>query len=382
MSTVNPFATANGDARTPREARTVTFVSQLPVSLEQALEVMIPSSEHNAALAARDGSGVYLCPPFDVGGHVTGRLALIMATPREFAANPQRALAGVLEAAKEADPEWVGLGSYTVRPTADGVAVVRALQGTRTVTHGDAGSVAAILRCLELADVRPGTRTAVVGAYGLIGTALSWLLAHDGWPLVLIGRSRSKLERLAAELPGTHEISAEVTSVAGCEAVITVTSASQALVAPDMLDPGTVVVDPAIPPNVAPDPGWSQRGLRVVTNASQLLVPGVDVDPAQWGLDRVDGIPTAYGCIAETLAKALTGDRDNWVGRIELEWVRKSQRMFANLGWTHAPLRSFDLPLPLSHVPVRSRERSGPRCGPLSPADLSQRTRQPPDPLV
>jgi len=85
-------------------------------------------------------------------------------------------------------------------------------------------------------------------------------------------------------------------------------------------------------------------------HASQVLIPGVAADPARWLLGRVDGVPTAYGCLAETLYKAVVGQPDHWVGEIGLDQVSMAASWFAEAAWDHVPLMMFGQPLILDHL--------------------------------
>jgi len=245
----------------------VTFITQLPIDFELALETMFPAAERDRVIAARTEPGFYASPAFDVLGAATGRLSLILQNSREFLRDHQSARALVRAAAAEHRPACVGLGSYTVRPTEQGCWLTEALSrtpgcGQTAVTHGDAGSAAMILRVLERLNVASDATVAIVGAYGLIGSVLSRYLSRRDHPLILVGPSQAKLEQLANRLVSPVMTTTDIHRIDLAQVVITVTSHPGALVTPDLVSPGATVIDPSIPPNVRPDPRWFEAWRR------------------------------------------------------------------------------------------------------------------------
>ena len=112
--------------------------------------------------------------------------------------------------AKEQGAKIVGLGAYTSVVGDAGITIARNVDVP--VTTGNTYTVATALLGLEWAAERMGTsleasRVGVVGAYGSIGKACARALAGKVGELCLIGRKKSELEKLKAELDAKGNIS-------------------------------------------------------------------------------------------------------------------------------------------------------------------------------
>ncbi len=141
---------------------------------------------------------------------------------------------------------------------------------------------------------------AVVGAGGDVSTGLCRLLHARGIPLLLVGRSPRPLERLAAELPGTHVMdSAE--ALAKAEMVVLVASAPFGTITLDGLRPGARVLDAGHPPNARPVRGIAYAAAGRVSYA---LPPESDLP-----VILTDRYPPgeSHACLAEGIVLALEG---------------------------------------------------------------------------
>lgn len=331
----------------------MAFISNLR-TLDDMVK-LYPPDWHARVQAARQSPGYIASPPFDVCGRAIGYLVLMLRSGREVMSDMPAACALTLEmtrfVAEDLDGDVIGLGSLTTSVTDGGRIVADFIDrhGWKLrATHGDAGSVAAICDCLDLVRLKPTDKVGVVGAYGVIGTALSRLLAQSGQPLLLVGRRPDKLRDLEllimAETGRRPLTSLDITSLSSADCIVTVTSHPTSLLAPTMVHDGAVIVDPAVPANVTSSSLWNDpsRALIVVSNASQVRVPGLAVSSAMFGtFDEPDGCATTYACLAETSANALFGDSRHHVGTIDLSFVVETRQRFAQLGFAHAVPRMF-----------------------------------------
>ena len=317
---------------------------------------LFPPEWHDRVHAARLHPGYVVSPAFDIMGRATGHLVLLLRSGQEVMADVALARRKVLEiaryAAERLDADVIGLGSLTTPLTAGGHTVVEHIErhGWKLrATHGDSGSVAAILECVEVAAVSRDETTAVVGAYGIIGTALSRILAGQGRRLILVGPRLGRLDELARQIDADGGrppdlVATDIAAVASADCVVTVTSHPSSLLTPAHVKRGAVVIDPAVPANVGPDPLWSDlaRMNVVITNAAQVRMPGVAASGSMWGtLDDPDGQSTTYACLAETMLCAVDDDRQHHVGDVDLGFVDVARERARAAGFQHAIPRMF-----------------------------------------
>lgn len=330
------------------------FISQLR-TLDDMTGLFPPDWHEKVRLARESGSGFIASPPFDIMGRATGYLVLLLRSGAEVMADVAGSRQKVMEmtdhAANELGADVIGLGSLTTSITRSGLAVAEYIDSRGyklRATHGDTGSVMAITECIGAAAVRLEDTVAVVGAYGVIGTALSRYLARKGHRLIIHGRKPDELFRLLAKIKadGSDQpmMTGDIRHLSTADCIVTVTSSTDALLTPGMLKKGAVAIDPSVPANVADDPAWRapEHDNIVISNASQVRLPGVNVQSAMFGThDDPDGCATSYACFAETLLQAAVIGREHHVGDIDLCYVEKVRSLYEMAGFNHAILRMF-----------------------------------------
>ena len=147
----------------------------------------------------------------------------------------------------------LGLGAYTSVVGDAGETIARRLD--IPVTNGDAYTVYMAIEAVREAARCMGlnmgeSSAAVVGATGVIGRVCAQILAREVPELILIGRRSEMLAEVYAQCSGHR---AHVRSETGLGAlgeadlVLTVTSATTAVIEPEHLKPGAVVCDVARP---------------------------------------------------------------------------------------------------------------------------------------
>ncbi|MFI7502178.1 aminotransferase class III-fold pyridoxal phosphate-dependent enzyme [Streptomyces sp. NPDC049687] len=251
---------------------------------------------------------------------------------------------------RDAGARLIGLGGATSIVGDRGVWTAHQV-GT-AVTSGNSLTVYAahqeLLHVVRMLELKPeATRVAVVGYPGSIGLAVAKLLLADGFELDLVCRrgNRAPSALLTHLAPEDHDRVRLVDEVAQCspETRLFVTASSVGgLVDPDRLPPGSVVVDVALPRDVASAP----RDTSDVLVIDGGLVSGsADVVLGDGGLPG----PTQQlnGCLAETLILALEGRAESFsLGReLRLERVRLIGELAARHGFTPVPLASFGRPV-------------------------------------
>jgi len=243
--------------------------------------------------------------------------------------------------------EIVGLGALTAVVGDAGITVAEKLD--IGVTTGNSYTVATAvegtLRAAAMMGIEVKNATAgVLGATGSIGRVCAQLLAPQVARLILIGRRREALDEIKEELEANGSAQVEVsTDVAEAlqqtEMVVTVTSAVEAIIEPEMLRPGTVVCDVARPRDVS---------VRVAKERDDVLVieGGVVRVPGRVNFNFDFGFPPgmAYACMAETMILALEGRIEDYsLGRnLELARVREIAGLARKHGFELAGFRSFE----------------------------------------
>ncbi len=249
----------------------------------------------------------------------------------------------------------VGLGAFTSVVGDGGVTIARALEVP--VTTGDAYTVAiaveAVLEAARLLEIAPAEATAaVVGATGAIGRVVAELLAFQVAEVYLIGRRlealRAQQERLWALNPRAQvHISTAMQTLRRAQLVVTVSSAVDALVAPEHLRPGSVVCDVARPRDVSAQVAAARQDVLIL-DGGMVEVPG----PVDFHFDF--GFPPrhAYACMAETMILALEGRFEDYTlgKQITREQVEEIARLARRHGFRLSGFRSFERPVTMETI--------------------------------
>ncbi len=300
-------------------------------------------------------------PPFEAS-HITGIVSATGAraegwfialpwTPRVLlAAPPDLVYRRLIQAGRIAErlgAGILGLGAFTKVVGDRGVTVAAALG--IGVTTGNSLTVATAIEGALLGATRmgievPKAQVAVVGATGAIGAACSKILARQVSGLILVARTRSRLEALAEQLRSVGPAHIEVTSdvrraVGAADIVITVSTATDVLIEPEDLRPGAVVCDVARPRNVS-RLVYDRRGDVLVIDGGVIEVPG----PVDFGLDF--GFPprSCEACMAETIVLALEGRYEDYTlgGDVHLDRVDEIHALMRKHGFHLSGFRRFE----------------------------------------
>jgi fatty aldehyde-generating acyl-ACP reductase len=285
-----------------------------------------------------------------IDGRRVGRIVMVPFGARHLLDAPVEGRTRVhraVDVAARTGAEVVGLGALTATVTRGG----SSLSGRTDVgvTNGNAFTAAIVdTQARRLLDGAPGRRVAVVGASGSVGGAVSELLAADAAVdhLSLIARSRPRLEALAARLGGRvpTTIGTDLTGLADADLVILLTASADALVRPEHLAPGAVVLDATQPRNTTPDLLVARPDVTIV-DGGIVSVPSLRLTGGDIGLP--DG--RAYACFAETALLSLSGHTGHFcLGVPTLEQVAHTRALaadLAHLGFTPAAPTSFGRPL-------------------------------------
>jgi len=271
---------------------------------------------------------------------VTGELISILRSPESMTS--PKAREDVLEAfdvAVSRGTRVVGLGALTSPASGAGQTLLEYAPKGLTITTGNAYTAAVVrqnvLEASEALALGKDARVAVVGCTGSVGSAASHLLAEAGFRLILVGRTAKRASHLLQELAERATFTGDLGSLANADIVILLTSDSTALVQPDMVSPGAVIIDCAQPANVPAQryADFAARGVRVVEGGI------VQVPQFQCAYDfGFSGRHETFACMAETFLFAREGILEHSVGRASPDLARRVERLAAKRGISPRPL--------------------------------------------
>jgi predicted amino acid dehydrogenase len=235
----------------------------------------------------------------------------------------------------------IGLGAFTSVVGDGGVTVAK--RSNIAVTTGNSYTVATAIeggmRAAALLEIDPATATlAVVGATGSIGKTCAKVMAPDFARTILVGRDLARTQAVADDLPRA-EATVDVAMLRHADVIVTVTSTDAAVILPEHLQPGAVVIDVARPRDVS---------VRVAKERPDVLVVegGVVKVPGQVDFGVSFGFPpgTAYACMSETMMLALDDRPESFtLGKdVSVEQVLETQRLAHKHGFTLDGFRSFE----------------------------------------
>lgn len=285
------------------------------------------------------------------GKQIRGWLVACPLTPRRMRTLAERFVyRKIIQTGRLAErlgADLLGLGAFTSVVGDGGVTVSRALD--IPVTTGDSYTVATVLDALRCAARRveiplENATTAVVGATGSIGRVCAEILADEVGELLLIGRRSRALGALRERLIDAGalarlRIATDLTALREAQAVLCVTSALEALIQPEHLEPGSVVCDVSRPRDVAKSVAAIRPDVLVI-DGGMVEVPG------QVDFHFDFGFPPgkAYACMAEAMALTLEGRLESFsLGkRVRRDKIEQIAAIAERHGFGLGGLRSFE----------------------------------------
>jgi len=276
-------------------------------------------------------------------GPLRGEVVVVMRKPDELLA--PGGFGSVLEGLDVAlarGAPVIGLGALIAPATAGGARLLRHLPPGVTLTNTNAYTAvlveANVHEAAAALDLGQQAQVAVIGCTGSVGVPASRLLASDGFPLVLVGRTVERVRRHLGDLDGQACMAAGLDSALHSDVVVLLTSDLSARLTPEHVKPGAIVVDFAQPANVVPAavPAFERRGVTVVEG-------GIVRVPEYWcsvDLGLADPADTT-ACVAEAYLFAREGIQTHSVGRPTPEVARRLERAALRHGVRPQPLRAL-----------------------------------------
>jgi fatty aldehyde-generating acyl-ACP reductase len=276
-------------------------------------------------------------------GPVRGEVVVVMRKPDELLApSGWRSVIEGLEVALARGTPVIGLGALIAPATAGGARLLRHLPDGVTLTNTNAYTAVLVQANVHdaAAALGLGTRAqvTVIGCTGSVGVPASRLLAADGFPLVLVGRTEERVRRHLGDLEGRARVAAGLDSALGSDVVVLLTSDLSARLTPEHVSPGSIVIDFAQPANVLPT-GVAEFERREVT----VVEGGIVRVPDYWcsvDLGLADPADTT-ACVAEAYLFAREGIQTHSVGRPTPEVAHRLARAAIRHGVRPQPLRAI-----------------------------------------
>jgi len=284
-------------------------------------------------------------PELDINGTI-GHVIALNLLPKQVIESPKdiirkKILDATLYAQDELGVELIQLGALTTSVTKGGKWISDREEYTGYVTHGDSYTAAvtcqAVIKSMNLFKQDPEKHSlAIVGAYGIIGEAVSKILVPKFGKTILIGRREDKLKELESKVTGNFETSMEL-KTKETDVIVTATSHPTALLTNEHLKNNAIIVDVSQPPNLTYDVCKTRKDIT--------RIDGGFVDfPFDYPIP-IPGMPIGknFACIAEVIMQAMENEKGNHVGTIDLNHIEKTEKWSQKYGFTLNELTNFGI---------------------------------------
>jgi len=292
------------------------------------------------------------------GRETEGWLIAVPLLPEQILSLPREEvyarIVRAVEIGAELGAQVAGLGAFTAVIGDGGVTIAK--RSPIPVTTGNsltiAAGVASLFRAAEAMGLAiERANVAVIGATGSIGAACVRLIAPRAGRLTLVARNLTRLRTFFASVeallpPGSSYTTDVRTAVRGADAILTATSSTQEVIAPEDVRSGAVVCELSLPHDVSRRIATERPDVLVVEGGN-MRIPGQPRMDRLRGAGRFDlGLPegTALACMSETMVLALEERLEPFtLGRgIDLAKVIEIERLAYRCGFSLADLRAFD----------------------------------------
>lgn len=275
-------------------------------------------------------------------GYITG----LTLTARQMVELPREVvrrhiLGAAVFVQNELEVDLIQLGAFTTSVTDGGVWVTKQKEYRGYVNHGDSYTAAvacqATRKILERFKKKPSNQIlAIVGAYGVIGEAVSKLLVPEFRHSILIGRRQEKFTEIEKNVTGNFETTTEL-KTRDADVIVTATSHPTSLLQSEHLKKHAIVIDVSQPPNLSSTVCQQRSDVcridgGLVDFPIKIVIPGMPVGKN-------------FACIVEVIMQALENERKNHVGSIDLVHLHTTEKWAKKYGFTLNELTNFGNPL-------------------------------------
>jgi putrescine aminotransferase len=293
----------------------------------------------------------------------TGKVFCIFLTPDQIL-NLQATAVDLVEVACRQAQNWgsriIGLGGLTGAIGSRGIEIAQRL--TVPITTGNCLTVYSTLSSFERLQKKldldlSSEKIVIVGFPGSISLAIARILAQRGLNLILVSRRKTPfLDRFISELKKSFTGEIEITedlrhSLNKGRIIFTATSTGQ-IIDPDILPPGSIVLDIAQPRDVIEK--RKKREDVLIIDGGVVTLPTDTLRRTKFSNWENNDVPA---CLAETMILALEGESESFsLGReLPLEKIGEIGRKSKKHGFIADTLRSFYKPVNEVNLQVTSK---------------------------
>jgi len=287
------------------------------------------------------GKKYIISPEIDIQG-VKGRFFLLKITAEQIMKFDREKVRNdilncVLYAQREYDIDLIQLGALTTSVTQGGKWILNQRDYEGYINHGDSFTAAiaeqTVFKSLEFFNLDSKNLTiSIVGAYGIIGEALSKLITPRFRKCILIGRQEEKLLELKEKITQDVSISTELKTNTS-DVIITATNHPTALLTSEHIKRNAIIIDVSQPSNVSKELCSSRLDIRRIDG-------GLVHFPSDFNIPTLPN-GKILSCVAEIIMQALENDKKNYVGSINLNHLNKTIQWGKKYGFTLNELTNF-----------------------------------------
>jgi predicted amino acid dehydrogenase len=245
-----------------------------------------------------------------------------------------------IQKAKKIGASHVGLGAFTSVVTSGGTDVKDLFPDVH-ITNGNA--LTAHITYTDLTKIinsfQKKPTIALIGATGSVGVAVAELLANDKncKKIIIVGRTQSKIkqlyEKLVSIVTDNQIVHAKISNaLPQADIIVSMTSASGAVIIPDLLKEDAIIYDITQPKNIPADIFTYKPNVTIYDGALVKLPDSIKI---KYNIKLPAGV--AYACLAETILLSLAHYPDNFsVGNVSLDNVMYTKKLAEEYGFISA----------------------------------------------
>jgi predicted amino acid dehydrogenase len=279
---------------------------------------------------------------------------------KELAGNIKSSILKAIEIARGSNAEYMGLGAFTSVFTKAGYDLEKMNLGP--LTSGNSATACTIYKgvidACRVMGINPGKAVVgIIGATGSVGQPTTMMLARKFKKVIITAKDAKKLEEFRKDLVSKNT-KAEIyiendinQTITNSDVIVFAVSATkrEIIINPDLFKPGSICCD-ASRPLIIPEFFIEQRKDVLFMEGAILKGPWFISCPT---LLRMGGDNYGFGCLVETIVRALEGEEKSGGYGIRVT-VEEAERMydllFRKYKFKLAGYRMYDRQYSISHL--------------------------------